>query len=115
MEHDAEGRGAGADPARSQARRAGRAIVITPGGELKAEFKDALTEFRARMRGSDKAKESKVESLTADEGYPVLDVAEEIQDDHGRKVKQYRVVFFALQSGYPGRIHLPDGEQSGSV
>jgi hypothetical protein len=73
------------------------AIVITPGGELKAGFKDALDEFRARLRGSEKAKESKVESLTADEGYPVLDVAEQIEDGTGA-VKQFRY-FFASHPG----------------
>ena len=73
------------------------AIVITPGGELKAEFKDALDEFRSQLRGSEKAKESKVQSLTADEGYPVLLVAEQIEDDAGA-VRQYRY-FFASHPG----------------
>ena len=67
------------------------------GGELTGEFKDALTDFRAALRGKVKATESKTESLTADEGYAVLHVAEQLQDEKGTTT-QYRY-FFASHPG----------------
>jgi len=67
----------------------GAAIVITPGGELHGDFKEAFVDFRAKLRGNEKARESKTESVTADEGYPVLTVAEQLEDDKGA-VRQYR-------------------------
>ncbi len=73
------------------------AIVITPGGELTGEFKDALTQFRALLRGNVKATESKTESLTADEGYPILHVAEQLKNEKG-ETTQYRY-FFASHPG----------------
>jgi len=73
------------------------AIVITPGGELTGDFKEALSQFRAELRGNAKATESKVESTTADEGYPVLYVAEQLQDEKGAPT-QYRY-FFASHPG----------------
>jgi hypothetical protein len=73
------------------------AIVITPGGELKGDFKDALIEFRSELRGKAKAIESPTKSATADEGYPVLYCNEDIQDDNGNTT-QYRY-FFASHPG----------------
>src|SRR4051812_27201875 len=73
------------------------AIVITPGGDLTGDFKEALTDFRAQLRGEVKATESKTESTTAEEGYPVLYVLEQLQDDKGATT-QYRY-FFASHPG----------------
>jgi hypothetical protein len=73
------------------------AIVITPGGELTGDFKDAFTQFRAALRGDVKAVESPTQSATADEGYPVLYVTEQIQDADG-KTTQYRY-FLASHPG----------------
>jgi hypothetical protein len=73
------------------------AIVLTPGGELTGELKDALNQFRGELRGNVKATESKIESINSDEGYPIVYVAEQLQDEKGA-VKQYRY-FFASHPG----------------
>jgi hypothetical protein len=73
------------------------AIVIPPGGDLKGEFKDALVEFRGQLRGDAKATESPTQSANADEGYPILYVAEQIKDDAGTTT-QYRY-FLASHPG----------------
>src|SRR2546430_3313830 len=65
------------------------AIVITPGATLTGEFKDAFDQLRADLRGNVKATQSEVQSAKADEGYPVLYVAEQVLDIRG-KPKQYR-------------------------
>ena len=65
------------------------AIVITPGGELKGDFKQALTDFRAALRGNAKGREGETQAVNADEGYPILLVAEQVEDANGA-VKQYR-------------------------
>ena len=68
------------------------AIVITPGANLTGEFKTAFSQLRADLRGNVKATESETQSATADEGYPVLLVSEQILDVRG-KPKQYRYYF----------------------
>ena len=73
------------------------AIVIPPGGELTGDFKQALSDFRAQLRGDAKATESPTQSAAADEGYPILYVAEQIKDEHDLP-KQYRY-FFASHPG----------------
>jgi len=67
-------------------------IVITPGARLTGEFKQAFEQLRSDLRGNVKASQSEVQSATADEGYPVLYVAEQLQDEKG-KPKQFRYYF----------------------
>jgi hypothetical protein len=68
------------------------AIVVTPGAKLTGDFKDAFNQLRGDLRGKVTAKESAVQSATADEGYPCLYVAEELQDSKGHP-KQFRFCF----------------------
>jgi hypothetical protein len=67
-------------------------IIITPGGDLTGEFKDAFNDFRSALRGEAKGTESKTESVKADEGYAVLYTAEQILDDKGSP-QQFRMFF----------------------
>lgn len=78
------------------------AIVITPGANLTGEFKTAFSQLRADLRGNEKALESEVQSATADEGYPVLYVSEQVLNVRG-KPKQYR---YYLGSNPDKRIEL---------
>lgn len=78
------------------------AIVVTPGATLTGEFKTAFDQLRADLRGNVKATQSEVQSATADEGYPVLYVAEQILNIRG-KPNQYR---YYLASNPEKRIEL---------
>src|SRR5256885_5611699 len=64
-------------------------IVVTQGARLTGEFKQAFEQLRADLRGNAKATQSQIQSATADEGYPVLYVAEQLQDEKGQP-KQFR-------------------------
>jgi hypothetical protein len=77
-------------------------IIITPGAKLTGQFADAFTQLRADVRGNVKATQSEPQSATADEGYPVLYVTEQILNPKG-KPKEYR---FYLGSNPDTRIEL---------
>ncbi|HEX3355956.1 MAG TPA: hypothetical protein VHS31_03150 [Tepidisphaeraceae bacterium] len=56
------------------------AIVITPGGVLKADFPTAFKDYRGLLRGKFQYRESQTQSTKADEGYAVLYAAEVLEN-----------------------------------